>query len=639
VKRWQAGWWTNGRCVKCSHTPDSDYQRALGLTASFVVPRALQRCDELRWIEDEALAMERAGADHFASHLRSQHAGLHQGAKKQLESAILGGMACAPLEEEVLDASSFPLREIRELLILQLFRGGKSAAMAPENVWALDALQTPLALKFRYHFATGRDTERVDRPGWLFSFLRKSFKAYEPVLRHQVQSMLLEITSIASSSSNLPNPMRELDCATYFLRGLILLAKWRLRRWVGQLMESDHLLSLAVGEALSFDRWVQSEGSYAVQREKHPWIKWPQVVDVFCLHEARFRRWLEMDKRLALRQQSLDSGPEGRWRLETLPAAIPSSFRRSTTTTHFARRTAILFRAVSERYSGILKIRQKLAFVREVQRPLLQSFVGDVKRQSESCSLRSVFQDPPTADFCRWQEYCSAMNSAEYIVSMLRDAEDDEQLVALQQHAGDSASLFAQELHALQSLLETMISKSSLACCRGVIDAFYGYSRHLESGMHLVSSDSAALAELVLPALRILQQALAVASMNLMPASFQKFWQMLASALDAALFDVISGAALGRATVVQCIRRDFPSIFKAFAQCTSLPSAHFPQSDDAMKLLVVGAAQARRLVATLKALDDGKEGGYATDALVQVGVSFLEPGDAKAVLQQQLECM
>lgn len=59
------------------------------------------------------------------------------------------------------------------------------------STWALDALSDPLLRRFRYHFEGRRETNRRDKPEWVFAHCVAQMRAHSPFLRGSIQPLLL----------------------------------------------------------------------------------------------------------------------------------------------------------------------------------------------------------------------------------------------------------------------------------------------------------------------------------------------------------------------------------------------------------------------------------------------------------------
>ena len=51
-------------------------------------------------------------------------------------------------------------------------------------LWAMDVLCEPLLRRFQYHFCGTRETNRLDKPEWMFAFVEKLLVEHEPSLTH-----------------------------------------------------------------------------------------------------------------------------------------------------------------------------------------------------------------------------------------------------------------------------------------------------------------------------------------------------------------------------------------------------------------------------------------------------------------------
>ena len=62
----------------------------------------------------------------------------------------------------------------------------------PGGLWAMDVLSLPLLKRFRYHFQTRRETNRRDKPEWMFQNVASVLRLHTPFLDHAIEPMLRE---------------------------------------------------------------------------------------------------------------------------------------------------------------------------------------------------------------------------------------------------------------------------------------------------------------------------------------------------------------------------------------------------------------------------------------------------------------
>ena len=58
------------------------------------------------------------------------------------------------------------------------------------GLWALEAFVQPLLKRFRYHFEGRRETNRRDKPEWVFAHCVAQMRSHAPLLSGEVQPML-----------------------------------------------------------------------------------------------------------------------------------------------------------------------------------------------------------------------------------------------------------------------------------------------------------------------------------------------------------------------------------------------------------------------------------------------------------------
>ena len=67
---------------------------------------------------------------------------------------------------------------------------GEEEPSSAEGLWAVDALAAPVLRRFRYHFEGRRETNRRDKPEWVFSHVASLLRLHESVLRATLDPIL-----------------------------------------------------------------------------------------------------------------------------------------------------------------------------------------------------------------------------------------------------------------------------------------------------------------------------------------------------------------------------------------------------------------------------------------------------------------
>ena len=108
------------------------------------------------------------------------------------------------------------LRELRaamgELLLLEYIcdassggaqvAAGDGNAVGEDALWAMDTLLAPLLKRFRYHFETRRETNRRDKPEWMYSHVAGVLRLHAAFLEEGVQRMLLSPLPLLREASS-----------------------------------------------------------------------------------------------------------------------------------------------------------------------------------------------------------------------------------------------------------------------------------------------------------------------------------------------------------------------------------------------------------------------------------------------------
>ncbi|KAG5190268.1 TIP-1 family-domain-containing protein [Tribonema minus] len=205
------------------------------------------------------------------------------------------------------------------------------------------------------------------------------------------------------------------------------------------------LLAHAVEETIRFEHALEAEVRYGEMGALYPWLQWPRCIHVLSRHPLRFKLWLSVDQELAravcYAVQSDDAAwaPAGGELSAAAGGAAAAAAAASTAATHAARRFALLFASVTQRYSLLAgpsqQHDQQLDFVNQIQRPLLESFASAIAARARACDLPRLYTLPEGDMIARWRSYCALVASAAFVRTMLSDAEDETLFVELSRAA------------------------------------------------------------------------------------------------------------------------------------------------------------------------------------------------------------
>ncbi len=193
------------------------------------------------------------------------------------------------------------------------------------GLWALDALVAPVLRRFRYHFEARRETNRRDKPEWMFTHCASLLRLHAPLLQETLQPMLLAPVPWLHAALAPPDAARaESEAYGAMLRercphgvfgavagALCFAVRRKLLREQPALRQHARLFCHTLNEATAFDRELR-EGLGLP-------IAVGGALPVFTAEPAALHLWLRIegeDGRAMLERATAD---EGSWRAGPAP--------------------------------------------------------------------------------------------------------------------------------------------------------------------------------------------------------------------------------------------------------------------------------------------------------------------------------
>ncbi|KAG8946670.1 hypothetical protein FRC03_001323, partial [Tulasnella sp. 419] len=106
------------------------------------------------------------------------------------------------------------------------------------GLYPLQALLQPIALRFKFHFDSNRQTNRIDKPEWYFTHMLNVFHEHKSFMERHIQAL------IANS------PYKDVNAYAEFMRVGLTLPARKLRRSVPPLLNTPSLLAHAIYQTL-----------------------------------------------------------------------------------------------------------------------------------------------------------------------------------------------------------------------------------------------------------------------------------------------------------------------------------------------------------------------------------------------------
>ncbi|KAI0080027.1 RINT-1 family protein [Panus rudis PR-1116 ss-1] len=254
-----------------------------------------------------------------------------------------------------------------------------------DGLYPLQALVQPVALRFKYHFESNRQTNRLDKPEWYFTHVINVAHEQRPFMDNIIQQLL------ASTEYRSYNAWRE------FTLLLLPLITRKLRRTIPSLISHPPVLAHTIYQALAFDTALREEGfglegTSAVlaagpsdENKSGETPKWDGVSDVILGRKEWFEAWVEGEKQFAMNQyMEIISAPDA-WLISDDSDDTPTDDPDTTNggpriahpqlkSTNSARRVKHLVEQITDRYSPLPQFSQRTRFLIAVQLPILESY-------------------------------------------------------------------------------------------------------------------------------------------------------------------------------------------------------------------------------------------------------------------------
>ncbi|CAM9567771.1 unnamed protein product [Chrysoparadoxa australica] len=541
-----------------------------------------------------------------------------------------------------------------------------------DSVWALDEIIKPVALRFSYNFSGDRPTNQDDRPEWFFSFLSKALAANLPIMQ------ALQALVGPACQAAVPSPgtaLQALDCEAYFARGLVLLARRKLRELLPKATLSTTRFSHLIEEMLGFEEALAATVQYGDLAYRCPNFRWPRCIGVMTSQEERFQRWLAIDHDLTQMKCRALVESDVAWQ----PVADRSRCTQS------AVGVCALFTALTSRYSHLDEAQRQLAYISKVQRPLLSFYYGELYNQVKSCNVRGLWR--PTKEHTlskgTWERYCSIASACEYVWGVLVDSEDDATFIwlhevvprtdeggrppsvlgpgralnatlnavavaakaaGIEREEGQEAkvvppgsegitcaseasgargasgnaegSLFGQESTMYREMLEAMCDDAVEAVCECFDACLLGYStRAMHSYGGITSRQQAAEpSELLVPAVSLLDTAMATAAERMPAVSLARFWQGLAKGVSRLVLGLVMRHCFSWGGGVQ-LHADMRGLMEPFKRVVNKPENVLKQLSETALLLSLPPSQLQSIKGGLDALNASQDSPGAAELL------------------------
>ncbi|KAF8649759.1 hypothetical protein AX16_005526 [Volvariella volvacea WC 439] len=238
------------------------------------------------------------------------------------------------------------------------------------GLYPLQTLVQAVSMRFKYHFEGDRNTNRIDKPEWYFTNILNVI--------HEQKNFMDSIIQVFISSTEYRaiNAWREF---TYL--SLPLLVR-KLKNTIPKILSHPSLLAHTVYQALSFDAAVIEEG-FVIQgtsaitdaTKDSGSDTWPGISETILGHKPWFDAWVAGERKFAEDQYHEAISSTDAWSIvDDSSENQPHNLK----TTNSARRLKALVEQVTDRYSPLPRLDQRIEFLTVVQLPLLDAYRGRI---------------------------------------------------------------------------------------------------------------------------------------------------------------------------------------------------------------------------------------------------------------------
>ncbi|KAI6045100.1 RINT-1 family protein [Pisolithus marmoratus] len=317
-----------------------------------------------------------------------------------------------------------------DLLRLQEIGQSLYSPQEDENLYPLQALVHPVALRFRYHFDGERETNRPDKPEWYFTHIANVAHDHRPFMEGVVQKLLAG------------TKFQNVSAWHQYVKLLVGVLERKIKRSVPQLLGRPALLAHTIYQSLLFDTSLRELGYEfdQVEGKKDEEVEMGGISRIILDEKEWFDAWIEGEKKFADDQYHEIISATDAWVIVDDHSAA-GEFTRSDEgdikATNSARRVKALVEQITDRYMPLPSFRQRTQFLIHVQVPVLESYHSRISSSLDafetlsSALVRAVpgalGVDTAKTDSKRLtggvegsQRLCKALLSARYVESAMR---------------------------------------------------------------------------------------------------------------------------------------------------------------------------------------------------------------------------
>lgn len=317
--------------------------------------------------------------------------------------------------------------------LLQLQEIGQSlrSPNEDENLYPLQALVHPVALRFKYHFDGERETNRPDKPEWYFTHVANVAHDHRPFMEGTVQRLLTG------------TKFQNVNAWHQYVKLLLGILERKVKRSVPQLLGRPALLAHTIYQSLLFDSSLRELGYEfdQVEGKKDGEAEKGGISRIILDENEWFDAWIEGEKKFADDQYHEIISATDAWVIVDDHSADVEGITRldesDIKATNSARRVRALVEQITDRYTPLPSFRQRTQFLIRVQVPVLENYHSRISSSLDafetlsSALVRAVpgalAVDTAKTDSKRLtggvegsQRLCKALLSARYVENAMR---------------------------------------------------------------------------------------------------------------------------------------------------------------------------------------------------------------------------
>ncbi|KAG0703168.1 RINT-1 family protein [Suillus ampliporus] len=321
-----------------------------------------------------------------------------------------------------------------------------------EGLYPLETLAHAISLRFKYHFETERETNRLDKPEWYLSHIMNVAHDHRSFMENVIQRLLLG------------TKYQRVNAWQNYITLLLPILERKLRLTVPTLLSHPALLAHTVYQALIFDSNMRELGyEFVVSAEAKKNEEKGGVSSVILGQKEWFGAWLEGEKKFAEDQYHEIISASDAWVIVHDDSNDSDGYKVSRSVaelkaTNSARRIKAQVEQITDRYSPLPSFAQRTRFLIHVQLPILEQYYSRVSSSLdafETLSSALVRAVPGalgvegaktdsrklTGGIEGSQRLCKALLSARYVESAMQQWGEEEFFLELWTEINHRAAL------------------------------------------------------------------------------------------------------------------------------------------------------------------------------------------------------